>query len=216
MNFIRVLSGFNNHTDNAILVEADVILTAMSGNPNFPDPIPSLSEIERAYDDYLACLTRANWARGRIDRELKRESKVLLAQLLSELADYVNRMGKGQLSVLYTSGFPVFTGRKKGRTPGVPTGCQLSDGRISGEVRLDFNSLGRDITYEYAYAVWTSDEEVRPESSELQWEKSLFTTRSRNNLIKDLPSRSIVFAKVRAINRHGVGDWSSVVRLIVR
>lgn len=216
MSYIRALSGFGHHKDNNILVEADVILSSMRENSNFPDPVPSLSEIESAYNEYITCLARVSWTHGRIDRELKRESKVKLAKLLGELAAYVNYVAKGNLSVRYTSGFPVFTGRKKGTAPEVATGCQLSEGPVSGELRFDFYSLGRDMTYEYTYAIWTSSEEVRPESPELQWEKSLFTTRSRNNLIKGLPSRSIVFGKVRAINRHGVGDWSNIVRSIVR
>lgn len=216
MSYIRALSGFGHHKDNEILVEADVILTSMSGNPKFPDPMPTLSEIEKAYNDYAACLARANWTRGRIDRALKRESKGKLANLLGELAGYVNYVAKGELSVLYTSGFPLFTGRKKGTTPEAPLGGQLSDGRVSDELRFDFNSLGRDITYEYTYAICMSDNDTQPESTELKWEKSLFTTRSRNNLIQKVPSRSTVFAKVRAINRHGVGDWSAIVSLRVR
>lgn len=216
MSYIRALAGFGHHKDSEILVEADVVLTSMSGNSKFPDPVPSLAEVEDAYNEYVACLARANWTRGRLDRELKRESKAKLANLLGELAAYVNYVAKGELSVLYTSGFPVFTGRKKGTTPEVPTGGRLSDGRVSDEVRFDFNSLGRDMTYEYTYAIWTSNVEINPESPELQWEKSLFTTRSRNNLIKGVPSRSTVFAKVRAINRNGVGDWSAVVSLRVR
>lgn len=216
MSYIRVLGGFGHHKDSKILVEADVVLTAMSGNLNFPDPAPSLAEVESVYNEYAACLARANWTGGRLDRELKRESKAKLAKLLGELAAYVNYVAKGQLSVLYTSGFPVFTGRKKGVAPEVPSGGRLSDGRVSDELRFDFDSLGRDMTYEYTYAIWASNEEVQPESPELQWEKSHFTTRSRNNLIKGVPSRSTVFAKVRGINRHGVGDWSAVVSWRVR
>ncbi|RZF62669.1 hypothetical protein [Sphingobacterium corticibacterium] len=216
MNYIRVLGGFVHHKDNKLLVEADIILSSMSGNPTFPTPTPSLEEIENAYNEYATYLARANWTHGRIDRELKRESKVKLSQLLGQLAGYVNYVAKGELSILYSSGFPVFTGRKKGTVPEVPTGGRLSDGRVSDELYFDFNSLGRDMTYEYTYAIWISREDAPPESSELQWEQSLFTTRSRKNLIKSVPSRSTVFAKVRAINRHGVGDWSAVVSLRVR
>lgn len=216
MSYIRALGSFGTHKDSKMMVEAEVILSSMSGNPRFPDPIPSLAEVESSYDEYLAHLTRAEWTRGRVDRALKRESKAKLAGLLGELAAYVNYVAKGELSILYSSGFPIFTGRKKGKSPDVPIGGRLSDGHVSGEVRFDFASLGRDMTYEYTYAIWTSAEEVQPESPELQWEKSLFTTRSRNNLIKGLPSRAIVFAKVRGINRHGVGDWSDAVSLIVR
>ncbi|NGF57192.1 hypothetical protein G5B00_11780 [Parapedobacter sp. SGR-10] len=138
-------------------------------------------------------LARVNWTCGRVDRVLKRESKARLATLLGELAAHVNFVAKGKLSILYTSGFPVFTGRRKGTVPAVPTGGQLSDGRLLDEIRFDFNPLGRDLTYECRYAVWTSYDEVEPYSSQLQWENSLFTTRSRNNVIKGVPFRSIVF-----------------------
>jgi len=216
MSYIRVLGGFGQHRDSVLLVEADIVLTAMEGNPHFPDPTPSLSELESAYNEYLMNLVRVNWTRGRVDRELKRESKARLATLLGELAAHVNFVAKGKLSILYTSGFPVFTGRKKGMVPGVPTGGRLSDGRLLDEIRFDFNPLGRDLTYECRYAVWTSYDEVEPHSPKLQWENSLFTTRSRNNVIKGMPSRSTVFIKVRAINSHGTGDWSDIVSLRIR
>src|SRR5690606_37529244 len=170
-----------------------------------------LAEIEKAYQEYGQRLAHATWTRGRVERELKRESKARLAQLLGELAAHVNYVAKGELPVLYSSGFPVFTGRKESAVPDGTTGGRLSDGRVSDELRFDFDSLGRDMTYEYTYAVWTSNEEVSAESPELQWAPSLFTTRSRNNIIKGVPSRSTVFAKVRAINRRGVGDWGAVV-----
>ena len=216
MNYIRALAGFGNRKDNSVLIEVDVILSAMTGNPNFPDPVPSLTDVEMVYNDFVKYLVCAASSNGRIDKALKRERKAQLAQLMGELAGYVNYKAKGELSILYSSGFRVFKERKKGTAPGIPTGCRLSDGRVTGETRLDFQSLGRDMTYEYTYAIWTSMEEVQPDSPKLDWEESRFTTRSRNNVIKALPSRSIVFAKVRAINRHGVGDWSAVVSLIVR
>lgn len=216
MNYIRALAGFGHHKDSKLLVEADIILNAMNGNPRFSDPMPSLAEVENAYNKYVEHLARANWTRGRVDRELKRESKAKLSQLLGELAAYVNYVAKGELPILYSSGFPVFTGRKKGTVPEASTGGRLSDGRVSDELYFDFNSLGRDMTYEYTYAIWLSDEEVSSESPKLQWTQSFFTTRSRKNLIKGVPSRSTVFAKVRAINRHGVGDWSAVVSWRVR
>jgi len=216
MSYIRALGGFDRHKDGELLVKADIVLSSMRGNAEFPDPMPSLAEVENAYNEYGANLARCNWTRARMDRELKRESKAKLSQLLGELAAYVNHRAKGKLSVLYSSGFSVFTGRKKGMVPDVLTGTRLSDGRLSDELRLDFDSLGRDMTYEYTYAIWISNNEATPESSELQWEPSLFTTRSRNNLIKAVPSRSTIFVKARAINRHGVGDWSAVVSLRVR
>lgn len=148
MSYIRALGGFGQHRDSVLLVEADVVLTAMEGNPHFPDPTPSLSEVESAYNEYVMHLARVNWTRGRVDRVLKRESKARLATLLGELAGHVNFVAKGQLSILYTSGFPVFTGRKKGIVPAVPTGARLSDGRLLDEMRFDFNPLGRDLTYE--------------------------------------------------------------------
>lgn len=216
MSYIRALGGFGQHRDNVLLVEADVVLTAMEGNPHFPDPRPSLAEVESAYNEYMMNLARVNWTQGRVDRVLKRESKARLATLLGELAAHVNFVAKGKLSILYTSGFPVFTGRKKGMVPAVPTGGRLSDGRLLDEIRFDFNPLGRDLTYECRYAIWTSYDEVEPHSTKLQWENSLFTTRSRNNIIKGVPSRSIVFIKVRAINSHGTGDWSDIVSWRVR
>lgn len=85
MSYIRALGGFGHHKDSKLLVEADVILAAMSGNSKFPNPVPSLAEVENAYNEYVAHLAHASWTHGRMDRALKRESKAKLAQLLGEL-----------------------------------------------------------------------------------------------------------------------------------
>jgi hypothetical protein len=100
MSYIRALGGFAQHRDSVLLVEADIVLTAMEGNPHFPDPTPSLAEVESAYNEYLTNLARVNWTHGRVDRVLKRECKARLATLLGELAAHVNFVAKGKLSIL--------------------------------------------------------------------------------------------------------------------
>ncbi|TJZ63130.1 hypothetical protein FAZ15_02195 [Sphingobacterium olei] len=84
MSYIRALGGFAQHRDSVLLLEAYIVLTAMEGNPHFPDSTPSLAEVESAYNEYLMNLVRVNWTPGRVDRVLKRESKARLATLLGE------------------------------------------------------------------------------------------------------------------------------------
>src|SRR5690606_33329631 len=104
-----------------------------------------------AIHDYESKLYKAQQG-GLLQREAKRESKRKLATTLQELAFYVNRVADGDLTLLYSSGFPVFTGRKKGFVPDTPGRPVLKDGSVSGQAVLSFGPVGRDMIYEYRVA----------------------------------------------------------------
>src|SRR5690606_2112794 len=99
----QALSGFKRMPDDRVATEVSTIIRAMTGNPNFPDPVPTLEEVGVALDDYSAKLAAANKRGSPEETALKNESKAALAILIKQLAVYVSTMSGDTLSVLLSS-----------------------------------------------------------------------------------------------------------------
>lgn len=199
---------FSRLKDHELLLLVRTVLTAMEGNDNFENPTPVLEDIELLLVDYTNKLTVARKRGSPEDTALKNESRVPLEKGMKQLAYYVNSVAEGVLSKLLSSGFPVGGARSLILTPLRVEGVKLSDGRQSGQIRLDFKKQSNIRIYEYSYRkVSVSAEE---------WSDRLTTTSSRGNVIAPLEVGQLYEVKVRAINTQGVGDWSQIVSIIVR
>jgi len=210
MKYQRAKTSFYRTNDSHLLVLASGILRGVGDVALFPDPTPSLAELKVAIADYEDKLYHSLGG-GVYQRELKRASKKALADTLQQLAHYVNKVCDGNLTQLYLSGFPVFTGRKKGSSPDTPGLPSLKDGRVSGEVCLSFGPVGRDMQYEFCIC-----ESTDSLSKTLVWGEIQYTTRSFKNYIKGFTAGQQIYFKVRARNKHGVSDWTDAVKWIVR
>lgn len=204
----RALVGFGEMKDNEILVAANTILAAMTDNPNFPNPIPSLEEVQNQTDDYSNKLAAASKRGSPEDNALKKEGKEDLAEILQQLGHYVNSVAKGHLSKVLSSGFPTNSPDAPPQPPNVVDGLKLEDGRQSGQVRLSFNKQRNIRIYEYQYR--------RIDVPEEDWSERFTTTSSRGNVIAPVMPGVHYEARVRAINTYGIGDWSQIVRTMAR
>ena len=205
MKYQRVKAGFIRYSDAELLVAAGRIIQAMKNSSVFTDPNPPLAEIEAAFADYQQKVYAASNG-GIIYNTAKRESKQRLADLLQKLALYVNIVGDGHLSTLYSSGFPVVERRKKGQPPNTPGQPFLRDGRKSGEIAFGFKPVGRDMFYDYCFATET-DKRGRP-----QWGEIRTTTRSWTDYADGFEPGTLVYFRVRARNKHGESHWTQPVR----
>jgi len=209
MKYQRAKAGFIRYADSKLLVVGGRIIHEMKHSSFFTDPKPSLAEVEAAYLDYQEKVFKASGG-GRLYTSAKQESKRLLADLLQELAFYVSTKSDGDLSKLHSSGFPVLEKRRKGQVPDTPRQPFLDDGRRSGEVAFGFKSVGRDLYYDYCFAV------ERDEKGVLLWGELRTTTRSFRDYADGFKPGSQVFFRVRARNRHGESQWTQPISLLVR
>jgi len=210
MKYQRAKSSFFRSKDAHLLVQANAILHGLTGSSVFPSPRPTLAELKAAIHDYESKLYKAQQG-GLLQREAKRESKRKLATTLQELAFYVNRVADGDLTLLYSSGFPVFTGRKKGFVPDTPGRPVLKDGSVSGQAVLSFGPVGRDMIYEYRIA-----DSVDMASKKPIWGEIKYTTRSFKNIVQGYASGQTIWIQVRARNKHGASDWTESVKWMMR
>lgn len=209
MKYIRAKANFFRLADEKFIVIGARIIQCMKESEVFTHPIPSVEQLEEAYAAYYQAVVPAG-SRSRMTQALRRERKRVLADLFQQLVYYINTVANGQLSLLYSSGFPVLTGKRTGVIPDTPTGIILEDCRRSGEVAFRFTPVGRDMQYEYSFAV----EDLS--KKELIWEESQFTTRSFRTYQDGFTAGSYIYFRVRARNKNGASDWSAAVRFLVR
>jgi len=209
MKYIRAKANFIRYTDDKLLVQTSYILMRMKDSAVFTAPTPSLSVIEAAYKDYHKDVVDANGG-NREKKARKRESKTRLCQLLQQLVGYINLIGNGKLSLLYSSGFPVLAEKRKGRIPDTPTAAFLVDGRSSGEIAFGFKPVGRDLFYDYRFAT-TLDSSGLPIWGEITYKTNSFKTYKAGFT----PGQYIYF-QVRARNKHGHSHWTAPILFMVR
>ena len=205
----QALNGFKRMPDDRVTVAVSTIIQAMTGNANFPDPVPTLEVVQAALDDYTVKLATASKRGSPEDTALKNESKAALALLMKQLSVYVTTTAGETLSVLLSSGFPVSNYPSSGQSPLVVDGIKLSDGRQSGQLQLVFSNQRNILLYEYQYA------QEKDAMGELLWGDVYRTSSSRDNMFLAKPYVRC-YVRVRSVNRHGESEWSEAVSHIGR
>lgn len=185
-------------------------LASMTNNANFPNPRPDMDEYAVLVNDYREKHEIASNGGSRFEKEARDNAKAAVGQAMKELAFYVNTVANGNREILASSGFELVPDRVSSKVPGIPYNVRLLDGNVSGEMRFVFGALQAAWEYEYCYAT-SVDEHGVPE-----WGETIRTTNSRLNYIQELTPGERVYARVRARNNKGAGDWSEPVSLIAR
>lgn len=85
-------------------VHASTIYTNMVGNPNFPDPTPSMAEFHTAIVQLEGAIVAA-LDRGRTAIVLKNTAEKKLSEMITRLAAYVNSVCMGDAAMILSSGF---------------------------------------------------------------------------------------------------------------
>lgn len=209
MKYIRAKANFIRYTDEKLLVQASYILLCMKDSSVFINPNLPLSTIEDAYQDYQKKVIEAK-SGSREKKLYKRESKKKLCELLQQLVTFVNLVSYGNLPLLYSSGFPVLTKKRKGQVPDTPASPFLCDGRTSGEVAFGFKPVGRDMFYDYRFAT-AVDSCGLP-----QWGEISYKTNSFKAYYSGFTPGQYIYFQVRARNKHGKSHWTSPLLFMVR
>ena len=106
MRIAKILNSFYTYNDKTLLIKAKSILSSMVNNPFFPDPIPTLAELEIVINNYGKYLIAAADF-GTKNVSIKNVTRQQLERLLSRLGWYVMYMADGDEVILTSSGFSV-------------------------------------------------------------------------------------------------------------
>ena len=172
------------------------ILDSLKENTQFPNPTPTLADVEKVLQEYVGSLSDA----GGLDRlkvSIKDDKKAVLKQMLTELAYYVTQICKGDKALLLGSGFDINANTVK--TQKAPPKLQV-DLNMPGQVTTRVSRLTRARAYVHQYtadlmtpeSVWTSVTTLKPvhtftglESAARVWLRVIVIVKKRNSIYWD-------------------------------
>lgn len=190
------------------LTQANEIKTSMTGNANFPTPVPTLA----AYATLITTATTKNaeWT----DTQLLGKQKTVERQAAfdaldaasTQLAGYVEAASGGDAAKIESAGMDVRAPKTPPTVPGQVLNLVLTAGDFPGTLDVAFDAGAGAKSYE----VQTSPDPM----SESSWAFKQSLTKSSGTLA-GLTSGAKVWARVRAVGAAGVGPWSDPATKVV-
>ncbi len=211
----RLSTDFNSIKDADLLLKANTINSAMTNNPNFPEPwpfqVPSLPVLRDAVAAFQSAVQDA-LTRDTTKITMREQAKDRLLELLLDLVPYVEMIAKGDVNILLSSGFDLCKERThtgSTRTSlGAPTDFWVKRSDKEGELIAHVAKLQGAASYELQIA------EGDPTVEE-NWHQHKIYTNSSKMIVSGLTPGHRVSVRVRGINSAGMGVWSDTVTLIV-
>lgn len=209
-----IVSNFSRLSYPNFLAQAQRIVTAMTGNPHFPEPwtapTPSLAQISADLDSFAA--VSAAVSSGDRTRMPERDAaRATLAADLQQLAVYLQMVTKGDPTLVATSGFDL---RPPTLRPAVmlplpaPSDLRTTRGELSGTIVARVTKVPQAAAYEVQIA--SADPTV-----ESNWSDAGTFSGCRRMQIEGLTPGKNYAVRVRAINSAGPGAWSVSGSLMV-
>jgi hypothetical protein len=187
----------------ALILYAQNIVKAMTGNPAFPTPAPTLAALTAA----IAALNAAEMAtltrlKGTVSA--RNTARGALVLLLQQLKGYIQNTADADLA----NGAPMIESAGVGvrKTPVRPPRVfNATPGPTSGSAKLVTPAAAHRASYEWE----TSTDGGKT------WVTAPPTMQARTT-VTGLPSGTSVQFRVRAVTKDGAGDWSAPVSLLVK
>lgn len=179
------------------------IVTAMTGNPTFPSPVPALAAIAAAIAA-LASAEPAAVARLKGAVTTRNDKRAALVALVQQLMAYVQSVAdadpENSAAIIQSAAMQVRkTAVRRQRvftaTPGV----------VPGSVKLVTPSAGPRSSYEWSYSA----------DGGKTWVEVPSTVQAKT-IVTGLASGSSAQFRCRIVTRKGQGDWSQPVSLTVK
>jgi len=202
----KIKIGFTGLNVPQQIERARLIVTSMTGNTNYTTPSPALAQITTAAN---ALETAYNEATGRdknkvIARNLRRKE---LLFLISQEAAYVQEASGGDEEKILSSGFDVRgASTPHSDTAGEVTNVRLSDGSVSGKIRIDWDRADNAVMHVVMASKDSDFTNAEPKG---------VTTKTRKE-IGGYDAGTRVWVRVIALGREAWGTPSEPHNMIVR
>lgn len=202
---LTIKRGLSGLTESGLSVFTGHILEKLTGNVNFPEPRPSLAEMESLKARYDSALAKAR-SRSREDVLAKNLAKAGLKQSIRELFNYVVDTGNGNIQILTSSGFPLAKDRHPVGDMPKPKNFKVVQGDGSGEVHLSLKKEHGASSYIYQYLISPSPEVEN-------W-NTIVSPATRHTINSLTPGTKYIF-RVAAVGSKGQGPWSDYITRFV-
>lgn len=195
----KVKAGLRGLSAADKLMKGRVVLKQMSSNPDFPDPVPTLAELQVACQELDIAIREAE-DRGRRAIARKDRAVVVMENYLTRLAGYANSMALGNAQKLLNSGFDLVKRPEPISALSRPQGLRNIRSAYPGVIDLVWNRVQGTLMYEV---------ELRKtnELGEHEWHRVASTSKPRYVMSGFEPYSSQVF-RVRALGTKTESPYS--------
>jgi hypothetical protein len=186
-----------------LITYAQAIVKAMTNNPSFPSPVPSLLALTAAIDDLQIAETSAlSRVKGAV--AVRNDKKAALVRLLQQLKGYVQTAADAAVenggAIIQSASLAV-----KKTAVRKPRVFEAAAGTASGSAKLVAASAGPRSSYEWEYSI----------DGGKTWVAAPVTLQART-LVSGLTVGSIVQFRYRPVTKTGEGNWSQPASLVVK
>jgi hypothetical protein len=188
---------YKNQRDLATICKR--VKEKMENNPVFPNPPAALAELIKVLPEYEDSLVKAK-SRDREMVAIKNNKKVIILELLEELATYVMVICNNDQALLLSSGFDVTEELRSTPKPAIEI-LEVDLG-VPGEATVKVRKMTGVIAFVHQYAT----EQPGPNTVWTNEESSL-----RSHTFKGLTSDKRYWFRTVAIGRRGQKSYSPVV-----
>ena len=193
---IRVSYAFSRLAARRLPEFARNVVVLMTGNPDFPTPVPALTVITTQTDALDDLVQKASNG-DRIQIAARNEARATLLQSLRDLAAYVQGKCQNNLAILLGSGFAPVRPRSPVTLPSTPLSPRLSQGPQSGSLIFQYQ---KEKTVRNC-SIQTASNASGP------WTDYGLTTKSKVTL-DNLPTMAVTWARARANGAAGSSEWT--------
>lgn len=197
------ISYIAHSSDQGLIVAGGRVLASMTGNPAYPNPVPSLAVLSAARDGFIVAVNAND--RGKLAIAARDKARKPLEALLRELAMYVVVHCRGDLVTLLGSGFPAQRPRGSAAqiAPATPDNVRLDQGPFSGQISGRCARIPGAALYQWRYA-----------TAQAPTAFTLTDTSSRVKVtLTGLVPGTQYLIQVRACGKRGSSDWSDVIAM---
>jgi hypothetical protein len=143
----KVIAGYNAYPQTQFLQKTELILQGMTGNANFPTPVPSLTVVNAAATAFAGFL---NAPTSKANTVQKNQARVALTTQLVKLGSYVQATANGDMVKLLGSGFSLAkVPQKRGVLP-PPENLQVQPSYAT-EIKIKVKRVPGADVYNFAY-----------------------------------------------------------------
>ncbi len=137
-------------TDDQLEGLALAVAAAMNGNKNFPEPSPTLADLNNGIQLFSDGLALSK-TRDKVKVAVKKQLRNNLELLMKNLANYCSHIAKGDRAILASSGFTLNAEVSGSRTLGAPENFTVQYGNNSGEALVYINPVRNANSYMFLY-----------------------------------------------------------------
>ena len=203
----KVKLNLQNYSITELFEFARNIVTALTGNADFPTPDPALAVVTTSADDLETAYNESQVARQDSQEKttIMYDKKEAISKLITRLGLYVENTSGGDEAIIQGAGMDVRDVPGASAVPAVPTGLSATAGDMEGEIDLQWEPVQRAVSY----AIQQSPD---PPGT---WTQAAISTKSKHS-IQSLTSGDKCWFRVAAVGSAGQSGWSDPATRIVQ